>query len=351
MMGSRRLCIFSPTLRLLKPLEDVFAPFLKEVTSADGTTEMVGKSTSQWKFQDCVPFTKVTYNKTLGLSKTHPLLPAQSIFVNLPTISAKKLAYGGDPTELLRLDAVSKKVFDDVVRTHGLSMDGPTREEYLKLEREGYLRPGKAYTENSELLFGLQDAVRMEMGLEQDTRQKKRYIDRVAEQFARLCGFSEKPFKISVKAGKMKIGGYDIASEPDVFVVLSTTRELVLIFEDKISMKNQGAMGQVFGEMLMMHYLNYVVDKLPQPPTRVYCVRLHCTRGTLFALDASKSALEAICIKRQVPRKKLSLVSTVRDPTTEKGLNLLVASELLEFVQDMENLRGLLQTTLPKSGP
>ena len=111
-------------------------------------------------------------------------------------------------------------------------------------------------------------------------------------------------------------------------------------------MKKQGAMGQVFGEMLMMHYLNHVIDKLPQAPTRVYCVRLHCTRGTLFALDASKEELEAICIKRKLPSKKLSLVSSVRNPAKEDGMDLLVASERLAFTQDMANLRGLL---LPKS--
>ena len=342
-MASRRI-LFARTVRLrtpLKAVEDVFAPFLNEVPRADGTKKIVGKSTSQWKFSNCSPFVDTTYNKTLGLSKTYPLLPAQSIFVNLPSISADELANSEDPTDMLGLDAVAKKVFDDVVRTRGLSRD-KTPDEWDKLRDEGYLGNGKAYEKTSKLLFGLQDAVRMEMGLEQDTRQKERYIDRVAELFAGVCGFSSKPFKISVKPGKLKIAGYDIASEPDVFVILSKTRELVLIFEDKISMKDQGAMGQVFGEMLMMHYLNRVVDKLPQPPTRVYCVRLHCTRGTLFSLDASEGELEDICIKRQVPHKKLSLLSTVRDPTKEEGLDLLVASERLTFTQDMANLRGLL---------
>ena len=342
MMTSRRLSL-ARSQRLLKPQMDAFTPFLKR---AEKTKKTVGKFTSLWKFSDCEPFVAVTHDNTLGLLKGQPLLPAQRIFVSLPSISSKELAMCKSPTEMLGLRAVAENVFDDIVRTRGLSRD-KTPDEWDKHHNEGYLGPaGAAYEKTSELLFGLRGAVRMEMGLERDTRQKERYIDRVAEQFARLCGFSVEPFEISVKPGKLKIGGYDIASEPDVFVVLSTARELVLIFEDKISMKKQGAMGQVFGEMLMMHYLNHIIDKLPQAPTRVYCVRLHCTRGTLFALDASKEELEAICIKRKLPSKKLSLVSSVRNPAKEDGMDLLVASERLAFTQDMANLRGLL---LPKS--
>ena len=202
MIARRILLGRTASLLTLKDMEDAFTPFLKEMTYADGTKEIVGKSTSQWKFTDCNRFVGVTYDKTLGLSMTTPLLPTQSIFVNLPSISADELVNSEDPTDMLGLDAVAKKVFDDVVRTRGLSRD-KTPDEWDKLRDEGYLGKGKAYSETSELLFGLRGAVRMERGLEQDTRQMERYIDRVAEQFARLCGFSSKPFEISVKAGKL----------------------------------------------------------------------------------------------------------------------------------------------------
>jgi hypothetical protein len=48
-----------------------------------------------------------------------------------------------------------------------------------------------------------------------------------------------------------------VGLKPDVYIVESSLRDLVIIFEDKAGkFENDGFIGQVVAELLMCHYLN-----------------------------------------------------------------------------------------------
>ena len=74
----------------------------------------------------------------------------------------------------------------------------------------------------------------------------------------------------------------------------------------------------------------------------VFAVRFVNYYVTAFRVDPDRRTLNTLCDTRNLPAKKLRLLSNVADPKTNFGLSLIDADERKQVVQLMANIRGFI---------
>jgi hypothetical protein len=173
-----------------------------------------------------------------------------------------------------------------------------------------------------------------------DGNEKK--VDLAAMKWAELNGFHGSAgfgLEISTLGGELRLVGERSVAEVDVYVCQTKTGDLVIIFEDKVDLRNHGGMPQIFGELLRMHYLNFTNHK-GKMSRAVFGVRLCFNDLTAFALDATPQQVEAACLGRGLGKvPKMVLRSTVSDPAKQLGWSLLEQQDRGAAVKLMTALR------------
>jgi hypothetical protein len=172
---------------------------------------------------------------------------------------------------------------------------------------------------------------------------KSRYekkIDECAHWFLVLNGFADDPFTLTPQASDFTIFGKMCYSSADAYVVVSSTNDLVLVFEDKSlpqgsCITHQGHLGQIIGELLQMLSRN----RDGKVFRTVFAVRLVNYFVTTFRVDVDKQTLETLVQTDFVPKNKLRLHCSDPSPQTNRGLSLIDAAERARAVQLMASMR------------
>ena len=196
--------------------------------------------------------------------------------------------------------------------------------------------------QNQQMLKQLKDARQEEMS----SIRNDGAIDQCAEFFLILNGFASTPLEITERRSDFTIFGKRCHSKADMVVIVSSNNDLVLVCEDK-SVKEgakpvaeQGHLGQIMGELLQI----LAENRARVPPTfrSVFAVRFVNYYVTAFRVDPDRRTLNTLCDTRNLPAKKLRLLSNVADPKTNFGLSLIDADERKQVVQLMANIRGFI---------
>lgn len=173
--------------------------------------------------------------------------------------------------------------------------------------------------------------------------QKEKKIDILAFRLVDLCGLSEGHFNLSVENCNFKFLGLSTASQPDVMVIESKTKDLVIIFEDKTGhFRHDGYLGQIVSELLMCHYHNHfqLDSNEYAPPNQVFLLRCFQHYVSAFSMTIERDTLDSVCHHGNLIRgKKLQLLTDANNPTQERGYNLLVPNERKSIIFLIETMK------------
>jgi len=217
-------------------------------------------------------------------------------------------------------------------------------------------------------MWKLQRALRAEKNLEyeQQYRSKpvtvhsngEKNIDTFAWELACICGFNELPLQLTatglndkksfLRGHEFKLFRQPIAAVCDLFVVRNTDtrgpQKLVIIFEDKLetTMKDEGHLGQIAAELLMLQYQNLV--RFKHPASTVYAVRVVNSHMSFFALHATMKQMTAFCLSDVASaitcRSKLQIRYHCSKPRKAMGLDLADDNQRHEAMRVMSAIRA-----------
>ena len=179
-----------------------------------------------------------------------------------------------------------------------------------------------------EVLIQFKAALRQS---EATTGIDEKKIDAFAMALARLCGLTTGKFKIDHRTYQLQLWGVRCGSDADVYIISSSTEDLVIIFEDKAGKqatpRNGGYIGQIIGEMLMMKEHNEAV-KAGNGLKDVFAIRIINYHAAFFKLACSAAQLKVYRSSPvgQVPTPPATLYCT-HDPEAQLGYNLLQKGE------------------------
>lgn len=162
----------------------------------------------------------------------------------------------------------------------------------------------------------------------------------MAMRLVDLCGLGENDFALSADKCAFKFLGYDSVATPDVMIVESKSKDLVIIFEDKTGQfKSDGYLGQIVAELLMCHYHNHFINN-NNAPTKVYLLRCFQFRVTAFSMSVCREALNRICTQALLFHgRKFDLISDIAEPLTNQGYNLLIPEERQAIILLIESIK------------
>jgi len=308
----------APKARAKKKIDTT--SFLTQVVTTQKkktVTKTVATSRSKWKWKDCKQFAELEYEQDLGLPLVDKkdLLPAEKVFLDLPALIEENMAVEKEEDMEKEIQTLMTK-------------------NQIPLADTGTLK------ENTNLVRSLLDAVEEE----KSKKRKEKKIDVVAVRLLELCGIEQRPFKWTAAEFEFKMCGVLCNSEPDVFVILADSKELIIIFENKTGQwRDDGFVAQIVSEMIMCHYTNgkKAEQANTDPPDRVYCVRVFLHYVSLFALDYSKDKIDDICNKGDVPTPKLTMYCDTEHANTGtgKGFDLLIPDAREHIVGLLASIR------------
>lgn len=160
-------------------------------------------------------------------------------------------------------------------------------------------------------------------------------------RIADLCGLGDGIFEISAEKGDFKLFGYPTASEPDVMVIESATKALIIVFEDKPGhWRSDGYLGQMVSELIMCHYHNHFGIEDINPPEQVFLLRCYQHYVSAYSMEADTDSLSKLCHDGVLKAgKKLKLLSDLEDPFGTLGYDLLDKEERTSIVLLIETIK------------
>ena len=304
---------------------------------------------NKWKWSFCKQFVDLVHNPTLSLSPALSLPPSAAAFARLKIDDDVLLnpPKDKDVYEHCDIEGVMKCMGLAPVPDQALYDASPTQRTKMMNELLAVTkRYDKILDDNRRLVLQLSTARKEE----QSIKRNEKKIDQCAQHFLQLCGFDDKPFKITSKGRSFTIFGKTCYSAADHYVVVTPNNDLVLVFEDKSLLENhaipkQGHLGQIVSEMLQMLSVNRDAKLFHD----VFAVRFINYRVVAFRVVTDQATLDTLCDTCEVPAKKLQLLCSEVDPLTNWGLSLIDLQERAQALQRMADIREFIMKKLTKS--
>jgi hypothetical protein len=280
------------------------------------------ESVTKWRFSPfCDQFTQIVHDPKLALPRA-ALSPSAKVFSELRI-----------DDQLLLSPPLDKRVFAHC-------------DIEAVMKRMGYVTTIRHNAANDIVLRDNERMVSQLANARQEevcSFRNKGAIDQVAEHFLILCGFDDDPLEITERPSNFTLFGKPFHCAADLVVVNSQNNDLVLVCGDKSvkagtkSVPEQGYLGQMMGELLQI----LAENRNRNLPTfrSVFAVRFVNYYVTAFRVDPDPITLSTLCDTRNVPAKKLRLLSSVAAPKSSFGLSLIDKAQRKQAVQLMANIR------------
>jgi hypothetical protein len=191
------------------------------------------------------------------------------------------------------------------------------------------------------LFISFIDAIAEEVLVKTERVLVEKKIGLAAIRLVDLCALSRPPFKLCADQCQFKFLGGTTVAQPDTLIVQSTSKNFVVIFEDKSGyFKGDGYLGQIVFELLRCHYHNYYVLKNGDVPKEIYLIRCYLYYVSFFSMHIEEEVLGKICHDGVLSQGKLTLVSDNANPMQEKGYNLLNKSDRSTCIRLLEAIKA-----------
>ena len=296
---------------------------------ADGTTL---RSTSQWTAPGALTLVVFKESSRLGLSaaewnqRKQKHLLSQVVFMALK-LKKKNLRDDKDPAAHANIPKAMKDL--GICRSPAevqasIAANPANATQVLRL----YEQKAAVEKEVQEVLIQFQAAIRQ---ADKATGVDEKKIDAFAMSIARLCGLTVGKFKIDHRKYQLKLWGTTCGSDADVYIISSASEDLVIIFEDKAGKQatphNNGFVGQIIGEMMMMKQHNESTKK-GSSGKDVFAARIINYHAAFFKLTCTAAQMTSFSggAQGQVPAQ-LPLLFCSHDATKELGFDILNADE------------------------
>jgi hypothetical protein len=291
---------------------------------------------------------------TMGLRRTAPLLPAERLFLGLPSMD--------ESTHFPNDHARSQFIGDVAIKYEDLEfgaeddylIDLVMRKSTPPLEKRGALLMLDHHrTLVKQAVFRTQRLVESLSAL----HTKRSQPALVAEALAEVSGFdtswvapdSTRPFKSAPNENiTFMLGGEEVDVAPCLSVVRKCSlisEDLALVFQDTSSPHLE----LILIELLMCHYHRLSGTRggaAKQDSTRVFAVRLFGKHASMYSLEATPDQVREVCLQPQArwaSAGKMKFTSSVAEPSSadeiKRGSNLMLQSERRDFIRLLAGLR------------